>query len=237
MILLCTVAHRFQLLTTNINSAPSQKEQIDGVDIDWEAPQTSDDYRNYILLVEEAHKELLQKHGIMISIALHPRQVMPPPFYNLISRVNLMAYDMITQEGGHHAKMEKMMEAVKILIREGCPKSQVVVGIPAFARHTRNPGQVQTYSEIMDAILRANPNIEQKAATQHSSWKGFLFDAPRMVRQKVHYAMKEGLGGVFIWELGQDKQHDEWGKGGLLLEAASDQTGRSRATAGDGSEL
>ena len=37
----------------------------------------------------------------------------------------------------------------------------------------------------------------------------------------VRYAARDGLGGDFIWELGQDKRMPGQAEGGLLLEAAA----------------
>jgi GH18 family chitinase len=46
-------------------------------------------------------------------------------------------------------------------------------------------------------------------------------DLPDDVRTKVGYAARGGLGGVFIWELGQDKRVPGQAKEGLLPEAAA----------------
>ena len=53
-----------------------------------------------------------------------------------------------------------------------------------------------------------------------NNWNGFKYDSLQAVRDKVDYAKREGLGGVFFWELGQDNQHASTA-GGLLLEAAA----------------
>jgi hypothetical protein len=50
---------------------------------------------------------------------------------------------------------------------------------------------------------------------------GFDSDSPDDVCTKVKYATRGGLGGVFIWELGQDKRVPGQAEGGLLLEAAT----------------
>jgi len=53
------------------------------------------------------------------------------------------------------------------------------------------------------------------------TWEGYQFDSPDDVRAKVEYAMQNGLGGVFFWELGQDKQLLGVVEGGILLDAAA----------------
>jgi GH18 family chitinase len=54
-----------------------------------------------------------------------------------------------------------------------------------------------------------------------NSRSGYRFDSPDDVRAKVEYALRSGLGGVFIWELGQDKRMPGQAEGGVLLEAAA----------------
>lgn len=176
----------------------------------------------------EASKRI-RKQGIKLSVALHPGQVFADEFYGTVDRVNLMTYDMITEKGIHHSTIKNTKKAVQLLVDSGCPKFKIVVGIPAYARHGKNPGNVKTYSEVVDALLESEPDTTKEKIDQRKSWKGFLFDSPPQVRKKVDYAVEDGLAGVFFWELGQDKQHEELGPGGILLEAAGQQIIDSKA--------
>lgn len=200
------------------------------MDFDWEAPQNRDDYESYFRLSQHAYEELTIKAGISISVALHPGQIFPQKFYDHVSRINLMTYDMITREGGHHASMDKMTEAIESFVRAGCPEAKLVIGIPAYGRHGKDPSRVQTYSEIVDAITSTSPDRTPKGLARQQSWKGIHFDSPNKVREKVLYAEKQKMGGVFFWEIGQDKQDEKLGPGGMLLEAAAEQVGSSNST-------
>lgn len=205
----------------------SQKEEIDGVDFDWEAPRGEEEMRGYIVLMWDAAKMLKENGNIMLSVALHPGQVSISDFYASVDRVNLMTYDMITETGMHHATIKNTKAAVKILIDSGCPKQKIVVGIPAYARHGKNPGDVKTYSEVIDGLMRSNLSSPDEDVISRKSWKGYLFDSPSLVKKKVDHAIQTGLAGVFFWELGQDKQHADWGPGGILLQAAGQQVAHS----------
>jgi hypothetical protein len=104
------------------------------------------------------------------------------------------------------------------------------LGIPTYARHTQNPGSVKTFAEIVDAIEKET-DLPAKFDGQND-WHGLRYDSPQAVRDKVDYAKRKGLGGVFFWELGQDKQHAS-AAGGMLLEAAARHADSARFAAYD----
>lgn len=191
----------------------SKKEGLDGVDFDWEMPQNEKESKDYISLLVEASKAL-HDAGILVSVALHPFQIYPKYVFDAVDRVHLMTYDMATG-GTHHATPGKMEHAVQALLEGGCPSNKVVVGIPAYARHGQNPGMVKTFSECVDEM--ETPTLKE---LNKGEWKGYFYDSPKLVRYKVSWAQKHGLRGVFFWELGQDKQHETLGPGGILLKAA-----------------
>lgn len=200
-----------QFLTALLRLA--EEESLYGVDFDCEEFVSQADFQNYILLILQAC-QVLHESNIHVSIAVHPGQLLPPQVYKAVDRVQLMAYDM---PGKHHASHPAVEKAVGRLIDSGCPPRKIVLGIPAYARHEDNPGNVKTFAEIVDDVGDLTDDFHSRA-----EWQGFWYDSPGAVAGKVVYAKQMGLGGVFFWELGQDKQ-DATAKGGILLEAAARQ--------------
>eukprot|EP00986_Skeletonema_menzelii_P010048 scaffold4739_cov126-Skeletonema_menzelii.AAC.3 len=99
------------------------------------------------------------------------------------------------------------------------------MGVPAYARHERHPGLVKTYEEVINEFVsEQDDSSEQKkdlksAINELNFWKGYRFDSTSDVKKKCKYA-KRKYGGVFLWEIGQDKRISD-GDGGILIASAS----------------
>lgn len=187
----------------------SNKEGMQGVDFDWEVPRSQRDQEAYATLLIEA-ASTLHKADLVLSVALHPNQFMPQRVYDEVDRIHFMAYDL---EHSHVAHYDTVVKVVEDFIQSGCPASKMILGLPCYGRHFQSPGLVRTFAELMD-------DSQDQAISRHV-WNGYQYETPSSIRQKVEYAAFRRMGGVFFWELGQDKQHDVLGKGGILLEAAA----------------
>lgn len=195
----------------------ARRERLDGVDLDCEHFTTQQDYMNYMIWVNAtAHR--LREHNVRVSVALHAGQLAAPDVYAAVDRVHLTTYDMM---GEYHADAAAAKDAAIKLIQSGCPSHKVLLGIPAYSRHQADPSKVRTFAETFDAAQASGSNgvdLDELG----SSYEGYLGDSPKRVREKVELAMSLQLGGVFFWELGQDKHDSSVGApGGVLLQAAA----------------
>jgi len=83
----------------------SKKQELNGVDFDWEQPRSKEEYYTYFDLIIEA-SESFHKEKLMVSVALHAGQFFPEEMYNYVDRIHLMTYDMIFSHDNnnvHHA--------------------------------------------------------------------------------------------------------------------------------------
>ncbi len=194
---------------------------IGGIDLDFFQPRTMEELENYVVFLSEA---ITQWHhqGLKVSMTLHPGlgKYIPNNIYELLDRIHFMAYDIV-QGGGYHASISKVVPAVEELLQQKVHSHKVLLGIPAYSRHKNNPGQVKTFAEICDEIQKDASHDERKNVyTDLNSWHGYTWESPVRIRNKINLAKKLKLGGVFFWELGQDKTTKDH-PGGILLEAAS----------------
>ena len=187
-----------------------KREHLDGIDLDWEGIDNQNDFNLYMDFIVRAAKVLHEEH-LLLSITT--RHQHPPVVLQHVDRINFMAYDLLLANGPkHHASYTLVTKKVDEWLAAGYPPHKIVLGIPGYGRHKGNPSQVMTYAELVDDGLED---------ISISEWKGFLFDSPELILKKVDYVKKHGLGGLFLWELGHDKQQHTT-TGGVLLEALSE---------------
>eukprot|EP00536_Pseudo-nitzschia_multiseries_P004920 jgi/Psemu1/11270/gm1.11270_g len=215
-----------QRLIGSITNLSSKYSFIGGIDLDFFQPRTMQERDNYLLFLSEAIPQWHQE-GLKVSITLHPNQgrMVPRSIYQQLDRIHFMTYDMV---GGYsdgdyrnfHAYISKVRQALQELFQHGIglenTPEKVLLGIPAYARHLGEPSQVKTYGEIYDEIRSQDANADIGV----HAWEGYEWDSPSRIRDKINLARKMKLGGIFFWELGQDKITTD-NPSGTLLEAAA----------------
>lgn len=216
---------------------PSRDEFLDGIDLDFEGISSQAEWKDYLNFISTA-SAYLHDNNLLLTVALHPGMLLSAEMCQSIDRVHVMTYDMAaTSERGavesnnYHAHMSLTHDAIYKFVQNGCHASKLVLGIPAYARKAESPGDVKTYSEVVDQVMD-QPVIKQRNAEERNEllktilasmrkFRGYQFEAQVDVEEKVRYAHDNGLGGVFFWELGQDKQLAGVAEGGILLETAA----------------
>jgi chitinase len=174
-----------------------KKHELDGADVDWEHPKSKSEIENFQKLLIEL-KKAFRPHGFELSIAvagwgtyLHPETI---PF---VDRIHVMAYD----QGTPHSPFAGATRDMTHWEKQGVPKSKLFLGLPFYGRNAQ--GRAMIYDEILSLF---NPSPESDLAG------GYHFNGPATIRKKTAYTIREGYGGVMIWELGQDAK----GKNSLL---------------------
>lgn len=184
--------------------------ELDGIDFDWEAPQSKADFENYCLLLKLASRSL-HKLGKLVTVALHPGQSLVQSsksndVLKSLDRIHLMSYDMNGGDRGH-SSISDSQKAVQFLLQHDVQPHQIVLGMPAYSRHKVHLGQVKTHAEIVDQLLStATQDIKAYDSKNMGDINGdYIGNGPKTVQIKTEWSQSVGLGGVMFWELGQDK--------------------------------
>ncbi|KAM0281618.1 hypothetical protein ACHAO9_010614 [Fusarium lateritium] len=138
---------------------------FDGVDIDWEHPQTPEAGRDYLLFLQ-AIRETMPAPKYLLTSALPTgeyclKHLNLPAVARVLDFLNLMGYDFTggwTDVCGHHAQLlppsqnlnevyptlrKSCQRGVDFLTANGFPSRKIVLGIPVYARYfgqARGPG-------------------------------------------------------------------------------------------------
>lgn len=185
------------------------EERLDGVDLDWEHPKDRGEQEGYAALLGELRAGFAP-HGLMLSVTIAAWQALPRAGIAAVDRVHVMAYD----HDGRHSTLEGAQRDVEKLRKAGVPTDKIILGLPFYGRGVKERSRTLTYGEI----VRKYP---MKVASDEVD--GVYFNGPATIRRKTEYAREGGLGGVMIWEIGQDAAGEQ-----SLLQVIREQVGRAR---------
>lgn len=164
----------------------ARDNQFDGVDFDWEFPETEAEIQGYIALMAE-----VKERGLIVSVALYPYADRDFSPYVVADRVHVMSY----HRGLAHSTFEQGLLDLALFEGFGLARDQLVLGIPFYGRQTVSPFRSVSYSQI---VADHHPVAEVDEVNQ------IVFNGIFTVQRKTCFALDNVYGGVMIWELGQD---------------------------------
>lgn len=169
-------------------------EGFQGADLDWEYPRTEREKQGFFLLVNDLRRAFDQ-NGLRLSLAVSPWHPLQAGTYEAAHEIHLMTYDDV----GRHATLAgTRRHAEAFVARTGAP-SKTLLGLPFYARGYTAQGPRWSQSLMYRSLFeRFSPEPGQDSAG------GFYYNGPETIAEKVRYARQAGLGGVMIWEIGQD---------------------------------
>lgn len=166
-----------------------RKHSLSGVNLDWEHPSTAEEQLGLSTLLQEL-KSVLNQQALELSIAVAPSQRLPAPAWEAVDHILLMSYD----DAGRHSTFESTQKHVAMLLDQKIPASKIILCLPLYGRRLENR-EAKTYATIIEKYA---PRSDQDEVD------GIYFNGPGTIAAKTAWAQTIGLGGVTVWELGQD---------------------------------
>ena len=206
---------------------------FDGFDVDWEYPKP-EDVPNYLALLQEFRKQLdATRPGLKLTIAAGPSPRMYhgvdfAAVANVVDLIGLMNYDYSGpwhKETGFHAPLYSEHggsgdRTVHEYEEAGVPAEKLLLGIPFYGYSWNSVGdenhglfqpgeavhQDRPYRYIQ-TLIDSSEVFRDPTAQAPWLYDGdtfWTYEDPTSARFKSNYARQQDLGGVMVWELGED---------------------------------
>jgi GH18 family chitinase len=126
---------------------------------------------------------MLVKHGLPASVHY----------------MHAMTYDAA---GEHHSPASLATGAIDKARAAGLPLAQVTLGLPFYGRNSAS-GDWTTWEDLVQRHHPLDPAVDHVPAEGGGAAR-IAFNGPASIASKTALAAREGLGGVMVWEAGQD---------------------------------
>ncbi|MEH7223387.1 glycoside hydrolase family 18 protein [Bacillus sp. JJ1566] len=195
-----------------------ERENLDGIDIDFEHPRTDADSKNLHQFMKILGVKL-HANNKELSIAVHSKihgQTLTelgyvkyePTMFQYVDYVNIMAYDG-QWDGGYFAENLSPYPFTESIVgywsnlfdAHKLPKERLVLGVPFYGQ----PADPNIKPVSYEAIIENNP---ENAVNDTVNMNGttYYYNGQTMITRKTELALNHGFGGMMIWELGLDSK-------------------------------
>lgn len=192
------------------------KENLDGVDIDFEHPRSNEDAQNLATFTKELSNKL-HSNNKELSIAVHAKihggtgteahfVKYETAMFADVDHVNIMAYDGHWDGGYHAANLSPYSFTEKIVSywgnlfeKNNLAKEKLVLGVPLYAQPEDPAIKQISYATIIknNPTNAARDTVLLNGTTYH-------YNGQATMQKKTKLALDNGFGGMMLWELGHD---------------------------------
>ena len=199
-------------------SSIADRENLDGIDIDFEHPRSKADAANLSAFTKELSANLHPK-GKELSIAVYAKihaetgtvtdfVIYEPAMFQYVDHVNIMAYDGQWDGGYNAANLSPYPFAEKIVTywaglfdQYQISKEKLVLGVPFYAQPEDPAIKQVSFAAIVnqDSGNAAKDIVQMNGTTYH-------YNGVTTMKRKTRLALDHGFGGMMLWEYGHDSK-------------------------------
>lgn len=178
---------------------------IEGVDFDWEYPNTSKDWKAYNQLALDLRAEF-DKVGKKFSFtSTEGNMKFSDAAKRAVDYFNVMVYDQTSSDyDGYHSTFKQTTSAIERLYYKGYDPQKICLGFPYYGRNIKNGNNDgnRWFSYESSGIKDRWTNVATVPVDMGDGTvtmqKGY-FNSYAMIRDKTAYAIDMSLGGIMTW--------------------------------------
>lgn len=191
-----------------------KRHNLDGVDFDYEFPQTKSDYEYFDNFLVQIKAEMVKnlKPNAILACAFGTRDIdYSKDAIAAIDYVNCMTYDIFDQDGYHSSFWGGCAQGGMYLESVGFTKQQIVLGIPFYGTQIDALMEQYLYCNLKDIDYFKNVYEVTDYLGQPTL---AYFNSPSMARDKTAFAYLNGYAGVMTWhstlDVTLDNEYSLW---------------------------
>jgi GH18 family chitinase len=196
----------------------TEREKLDGIDIDFEHPRSMEDAQNLAAFTKTL-SDKLHVNKKELSIAVYSKihsvtgtemnsVVFEPTMFHHVDHVNIMAYDG-QWDGEYNAAnlspypfTEKVVNYwADLFDKHKISKEKLVLGVPSYAQ-PENP----SIKQVSYAAIINNDPANALRDIVNISGTTYHYNGVTTMKKKTKLALENGFGGMMLWELGHDAE-------------------------------
>ena len=174
---------------------------LDGVNFDYEFPGTAQREKEFSDFLVSLDKVLGDDYLISAAVSSGWCKNTTPEAIAVLDTVQLMDYDLWDRIG-QHSTLGIGKGCVEEMLETGFSKAQIDLGLAFYARPTTQEAYWYDYKDYYDKMDRYGFAPDEEHGLTAS------FNTPRDIFLKTYWARRNGLGGVFVWNYGNDVPAD-----------------------------
>ena len=196
----------------------AEREHLNGIDIDFEFPRSTEDGQNLAAFTNELSAQL-HPRNMELSTAVYSKinaqsgtvmnaVVYEPAMFQNIDHVNIMAYDGQWDGGYHAANLSPIPFTEKVVTywanlfdSNHLSKEKLVLGVPLYAQPADPKIKQVSYAAIIKKDL-ANATRD----TVSMNGTTYYYNGETTMKKKTNLALDYGFGGMMMWEAGHDAE-------------------------------
>lgn len=181
---------------------------LDGIDLDWEYPDTNNEPQDFTKMVKALGQSLrLQNKGLSAAVIagvnqegneVYSAKGIRKDAIDALDFINIMVYDgQYGYQMVHHSSMNFAKEALDYWKnKRNVPEEKLILGVPFYGRNKDD--QSRSYRQLI---------ATNKAYTDKDFADGYYYNGLTTMESKTKLALQEASG-IMIWEITQDSRDE-----------------------------